>query len=141
MNVEQVIYPTGHCFDDALDLLVALLKAGADPERLALVHGICLAPDGHHFAHAWVESTVSCLFRGLVEGTSHYFAVAHEQYYADARVQEVTYYSVREAWVANRRHGTYGPWIPRYKALCTQKQGAGGLSGGRGAEDAADALD
>lgn len=129
MSLETFIMPTGHCFDDALDLICQLLQGAETPEaladRLMLVHGICLAPDGHPYAHAWVEDEDRCLFRGVLAGEAHSFAAHHAEYYAEARVQEVTRYSVRDAWAANRRHGTYGPWVPRYKALCTQKQGAG----------------
>ncbi len=124
-----MIYPTGHCFDDALDLIAALLQLAETPEvladRLVLVHGICLAPDGKPCAHAWVEDGDRCLFSGMLGGEQHVFAARHEAYYADLRVQEVTRYSVREAWAANRRHGTYGPWVPRYQALCTQRPSRG----------------
>lgn len=124
--METCIYPTGKCFDDALDLISQLLQGAETPEalaeRLVLVHGICLAPDGHPFAHAWVEDEDRCLFRGILAGEAHYFAAPHAAYYADARVQEVTRYTVREAWAANRRHGTYGPWLPRYQALCREKR-------------------
>lgn len=118
------IYPTHHCFDDALDFIIEVLKANPQDrdallERLFLVHGLCQAPDGHPYAHAWVEDSrkTACIFRGIVDGETHYFAAAKDEYYADAKVLEVTQYSVQEALEQNRRHGTFGPWEPRYIAL------------------------
>lgn len=117
-----VIYPTGQCFDNALDLLVDLLRE--DPARVethCLVHGLCLAPDGHLYAHAWVEDGETVLSVGLVHGQEIAYAAARAEYYADARVQEVTRYSVREAYELNRQYGTYGPWRADYQALCKER--------------------
>jgi hypothetical protein len=40
------------------------------------------------------------------------------------RVQERTRYSLRSAADHNRRHATYGPWLPKYLALCTPRTDA-----------------
>jgi hypothetical protein len=117
------ISPTHTCFDDALDFIVAVLQPHpaarqALAQELCLVHGICRAPDGQPYAHAWVEHQGRCIFRGLLEGNAGYFAARQEAYYAELRVEEVTRYSVPEALAANRHTNTYGPWVPKYLALC-----------------------
>jgi hypothetical protein len=122
---EDCIFSTRQCFDDALDFLTAVLVANPQdaPElrrSLKLVHGICLAPDGQPYAHAWVEDdrTGQCIFRGIQQGALHYFGAPRADYYAELRVQERTRYSLRAAAQHNRQYGTYGPWLPKYRALC-----------------------
>src|ERR1043165_3374248 len=81
------IYPTGTCFDDALDLLVAVLKLNPQWEpEIRLVHGICRAPDGHRYAHAWVEddSDATCAFYGVLQGKRRLFKARRDEYYANA---------------------------------------------------------
>jgi hypothetical protein len=131
LSPEHSIFPTKHCFDDALEFVVAVLQANpaevpALRRSLKVVHGICTAPDGHPYAHAWAEDdqTGLCYFRGIVRGELWYFGTPKDQYYAEVRVQERTRYSVRSAADHNKRHGTYGPWLPKYLALCTPRTDA-----------------
>lgn len=119
MNDRDPIYPTHKCFDDALDFLEGLYKE-KNPMlyRMRLVHGICLHPDdGHEYAHAWVEQDEEfVIFAGIYRGENQYFAAAREEYYADAKVQETTKYTLLEALCENHKAGHYGPWIERISA-------------------------
>jgi hypothetical protein len=126
---DQCIFPTQRCFDDALDFVVAVLRANPTdvPEltrSLKVVHGICLAPDGQKYAHAWVEDDLKsqCIFRGIYQGEPQYFVVPKATYYAEMRVQERTRYSLRSAADHNKRFNTYGPWLPKYLALCAPRR-------------------
>jgi len=117
---ENTIYPTYECFNDALEFL--LLHSG----RLMLVHGICLYPDdGHKYAHAWVEQDGRfVIFAGIHLGKHKYFAALRAEYYTDAKVQEATKYTPREAAMENLRSGHYGPWLEKYKRLCREVTGS-----------------
>lgn len=117
------IYPTHTCFDDALDFLVEVLRHNpheriALAQQLSLVHGLCRAPDGHLYAHGWVQDAVedTCIFTGILDGTRQCFAVPRLEYYAEALVQEMTLYSVAQALRHNWRTNSYGPWEARYLA-------------------------
>lgn len=128
----MTILPTHTCFDDALDWIVGRLQQdGASVfDTLFLVHGIQVIPGGqvdadHLFAHAWVEDGAYCWDFGIIEGGDAHgrkcaYAVEPVEYYQTRQVQEATRYTVRQAFVQNRRSGTYGPWKPEYSALCGQ---------------------
>lgn len=117
------IYPTHHCFDDALDFIEELAKQNNPMiHRMRVVHAICLAPDDHQYAHAWVEQDEKfVIFAGILDGKKEWFGAEVGEYYAEHRVQETTKYKPREAVAENWKHNTYGPWIERYKNLCAPK--------------------
>ncbi len=122
------IYPTGHCFDDALDLMVEMLKAQEEPGgdqtlhlRLRLVHGVCTFEDGHDYAHAWVEDIEErkAYFTGIHNGERQYFVVEPaSDYHEHLRVKDFVRYSYRQALTLNRLSAHYGPWVPHLRALC-----------------------
>lgn len=118
-----VLRPTGQCFDDALEYLEARVRAHPDLAHrtsLILVHGIARATTdtGEPYAHAWCEEDGHCWDAALVEGSRIYYAVTTVEFYAARQIQETTRYTIREAWLANRRSGHYGPWETKYRALC-----------------------
>lgn len=120
--METVIRPTGTCFDDALDTLAFLLiETPSRQHTLCLVHGICLAPDGNPYAHAWLEEGEDVLFVGLLHGDRGIVTCDRAAYYADAQVQEVMRYTPRQAWAMNKATNHYGPWLARYQALCVPR--------------------
>ncbi len=122
----DTIYPTGHCFDDALELISELVMekpARAHDATLLLVHGIAVGdgngvPKGHRYAHAWVEDGDLCWDGGLVDGQRIYYAVKRTEWYAARRIVHTTRYSVEQACRENFRSGHYGPWRREYRALC-----------------------
>ena len=121
----MMIHPTHRCFDDALDLLWALLhEPAAQDARLFLVHGLCLAPDGLPYAHAWLEddADATVLSVGVIDGKTTAYSLPRTTYYAQTQVQERTRYPAQEALAANRATGHYGPWEARYVALCTPRR-------------------
>lgn len=128
--------PTHRCFDDALDFISE--RVTLDPElahgvRLHLVHGILLAPantvgvaPGQPFAHAWVEEDVGLLDcavwdAGLVGGVRVYYSVSRKAFFEKMRPQDMTRYTVREAYEQNVRTNHFGPWRLDYVDLCRKK--------------------
>lgn len=119
------IYPTNKCFDDALDFISLILQEKSEEREalrheLFLVHAICKMPDGRRYSHAWVEDckTKTCIFKGILENEASYFARDIKQYYEHIMPLEWTKYTVMQASEQNELHGTFGPWEPRYQALC-----------------------
>jgi hypothetical protein len=120
----MILYPTGTCFDDALDFLSEFLKRNRMlATTCELVHGIALARDGEPYSHAWVEQARATVWTaGIVKGEKIYVGVDIDDYYDEMRVQEATRYSLLEAWAENSRTGTYGPWLDKYSRLCRDKK-------------------
>lgn len=118
----EPLRPTGTCFDDAIDLIEAIVLADYDPrwrERLRLAHGICQIPGtGQRFAHAWVEiDGKECWQDALLKGIRCTISKDKADFYKDLRVQVVTLYTLEEMALENLRSNHYGPWKPEYDAL------------------------
>ncbi len=120
----STIYPTQHCFDDAMDFLEQIAREGATREEVnqyTLVHAICLHPqDGHRFAHAWLERDGKVIDSGILNGDQIYYEVDQAHHYAKLRVQESKKYSMLEALTENHKHMTFGPWEQRFLDLCAE---------------------
>lgn len=127
----MIILPTHKCFDDALEYLAEAVRDEpnlAEGKDLLLVHGICVAPDGHEFSHAWVEMPGAAIFSGLHKGQLEYFGLPIGIFIQVYRVKETTKYTIQEAWEHNRRSGNFGPWEERYANLCgTSKEVTGAI--------------
>ncbi len=113
--------PTHTCFDDALDYISK--RVVADPPlahgtTLVLVHGIATGANGEPYSHAWCEENGQCWDAGIWNGQHVYYSVAAAEYYAARRIQETTRYTVKQACLLNYGSNHYGPWEPRYQALC-----------------------
>lgn len=116
--------PTHRCFDDALDYLENRVRSGTRAVfTYKLVHGICLIPGEAcvRFAHAWVDEGERIVQAFLMSGERVYIGFTHSDFEEIYRPQESTVYSLHQAWEMNERHATYGPWEPRYQALCHEK--------------------
>lgn len=117
----NIIYPTHSCFDDAMEFVdyVAREFKGEDVP-IQLVHGLMTGDDGQPHAHAWVEETNMKLavFAGMHKGEKVYFYTPIDQFYAGYKITETTKYSVIEALENNLRTIHFGPWEPKYVALC-----------------------
>jgi hypothetical protein len=119
------LYPTHTCFDDSLDLVLALVRENPDEVRkqnVFLVHGVCLLPDGTPYAHAWVEidegGGITVLNAVLRDGMKVYGQFLKEQFYQTWRVEERIRYSLLEAYENCRQYDYSGPWEDRYRVLC-----------------------
>jgi hypothetical protein len=123
------VYPTGTCFDDALDLIQEILKA--EPDRfsrgeivlvLRLVHGVCRHTDGTHYAHAWVENVAAdtCLFVGIYRNCRSVIVAARPEFYSAYRVVEtqIERYTYPQVILLNHTTGHYGPWTQTLRDLC-----------------------
>jgi hypothetical protein len=122
--IEQnnTVYPTYSCFDDSLEFIsyVALEYKDEDTSMVSLVHGIVSGDDGGNYSHAWVEddSTRVAIFAGMWKGEKIYFYAPIEEFYTQHRVKETTKYTIKEAIENNIRTIHFGPWEPKYEALC-----------------------
>lgn len=128
------IRPTRTCFDDALEYLSdagkkVFMETGSHEatqaalDELRLVHGICRAPDGHRYAHAWVEKANEVWQAGIVSGGEHdgkriEYWCERSSFYETVGVIETTVYTAVGACLENVRTGHFGPWEPRYQELC-----------------------
>jgi len=118
----MTLYPTGKCFDNALDFIGYRLEQGFSP-KLLLVHGIALFPvgprAGERFSHAWCEEGDVVWESGLtLEGVLVYCVRRKAEFYARMRVERTTKYTIAEAYAMNAQHMNYGPWEQEYLALC-----------------------
>lgn len=130
--------PTGTCFDDSLDFLEQLARECgmfaafvASPEtaalhptfaRMRVVHAICVAPTGKHFAHAWVEQDGSSVWQGgVANGRRVFWRMPLADFEAELPTVEATRYTVAEALRLNAEHDHYGPWEARYRALAGRR--------------------
>lgn len=115
--------PTHRCFDDACELMDGLVKM--EPmfvDLLILVHGVCTAPDGTLYAHAWVELRETC-YNGVLDpdGKRHYLEFTKQFFYTAWRVVEAERYTCARALKANKETGTFGPWTEKLKALTAER--------------------
>lgn len=115
--------PTHNCFDDAVEFFIALGSEETPREEIdkyVLVHGICIAPDGTDYVHAWVEHADDFVVQaGLVDGVRRYLRIERVNFYESWNVREFTVYTLDELTRAceRSRGGTSGPWLPKYQAL------------------------
>lgn len=133
-DVSGLLRPTNCCFDDALDYLEALIKAGRQRDALGMVlaHGICRMPEnattpGKRFAHAWIEAGAQVIQAGIVEGRRVYYSMPWDFFcllFQPESPENVTRYTIEQAWRENERTGTYGPWEKRYQELTRTRAGA-----------------
>lgn len=116
------IMPTHKCFDDALELLTEFLVKEVHAEAdLRLVHAVCIAPDGHEYSHAWVETGSGlAFFCGLLYGRKVTVEVEAGEYRENVQAKEIFTYTPREAWEHNKKFVTYGPWEERLLVLCAR---------------------
>lgn len=125
--MDRNIYPTGKCFDDALELMMAILKENLDAsnrvdrdvwENLYLVHGFTNGM-GRPSAHAWLEDDRSGLvcFVGILDGKRENFAVPRDEYYRELKITDTTRYLYDDVLRLNRKHGHYGPWETKYQGF------------------------
>src|SRR5262245_42913936 len=111
------ILPTFTCFDDAIELFGRLIRADRRP---TLVHASLKGDDGRLHTHAWVEDDGEVLDVGLLNGMRVVMRYPQLGYYAARHVQRTWRYELRDILRANRKAGTYGPWVPELIALCSE---------------------
>ena len=118
----NTVYPTYSCFDDAMEFIdyVACEYNGEDTSMITLVHGLMTGDDGEPHSHAWVEdsSTKTAIFAGLWKGEKIYFYSPIDEFRKSYRITYYTRYTIKEALMKNMEHLHFGPWEPKYVALC-----------------------
>ena len=121
-GANNTVYPTYSCFDDALEFIdyVACEYKDEDTSMITLMHGLMTGDDGAPHAHAWVEdaSTQTAIFAGLWKGDKIYFYSPIDQFRQGYKITDTTRYTIKEALLKNLEHQHFGPWEPKYVALC-----------------------
>jgi hypothetical protein len=118
--------PTHTCFDDTLDFVAAYVDAGRGTLReleasLWIMHGLCRPRGGALIAHGWLHIVCSGeIMQGgrMTNGDRCFYRLPGETFNTIWQPQLVTRYRVSEALEQNRRHLTFGPWVPEYIERC-----------------------
>jgi len=124
------LYPTRHCFDDAVAYIEMIAREDAARAiQFVLVHGVFRltarnaatpAEIGARVAHAWVEEG-DLVWDNAVTADGHRvtFAVDRAEYYREMAVERDTcaHYTMPEMLGQHRRHRTTGPWRADLRAL------------------------
>jgi hypothetical protein len=122
MTEENTLYPTFSCFDDAMHYIEYVLKAAPEMDNIFVVHAIGIAHDeeGRRYSHAWVEdhNVGVAIYAGFLQGVKVYLCSPLNEYYSKFKFIETTKYTPMEAVNNNLKHGSFGPWEPKYVALC-----------------------
>jgi hypothetical protein len=134
-NQSSRLAPTNECFADAMEFLEYQAQAFVVGQRLygalarkhlarfKLVHAICVAPSGNHWAHGWVEENDGTVWTAqLLEGKRVYCEANKRDFYTHLRVLHTRVYSCEEALQENMRTGHLGPWDQKFYGL----EGLGG---------------
>jgi len=117
LSEKSSLFPTGRCFDDALDYVMHVvggLKNVATFEGdLYLVHAVCRW-SGQPYAHAWAEHDGKVVEGKFLAGSRVYITHPKDEFYAAVIVDKskLRRYSVREADRLNARYNHFGPWDP-----------------------------
>ncbi len=111
-------YPTGRCFDNALDYVTKVVGKPTDANfkkhpTLYLVHAIC-SWTGHEYAHAWAEHEGQVIEGKYLAGRLVYLRREKETFYAEMKVKACTRYSARDADKWNEKTNHFGPWEIKY---------------------------
>lgn len=117
--MSQTIMPTHECFDDAVEIVAALVEENRRVMITAeymIVHAI-VAPYGEDMAHAWVESKDTCRFIGLLDGERVLVEYDRAMFYDQMHVKDQTRYTILEACQAEQRTGRCGPWEEKYQRI------------------------
>lgn len=117
------IYPTGTCFDDAMDWFMKNYK---DKNNLLLVHAICEKDDGELYSHAWCEHDNQAFGFGLIEHEGEQVFCCYctdiKDYYDYFKVKKKSKYDITKVLLNNVLYKTYGPWRQEYLELCHDRK-------------------
>lgn len=124
--MDDVIYPTHQCFDDAIDFILRRCVAkDALLDSLYLVHGVGTVvdgiADGCQYAHGWVEENGVCWDAGIFHGERTWYSRSRSDFYLVRGIIKSTRYTLLQAMHENRRTGNYGPWQTEYVKLCRMR--------------------
>lgn len=119
----SVIYGTGRCFNDAIEIITELVKLNqklAHTDQLILVHGLGINSAGEVFSHAWVEYEGLAIWRGVLDGEISEFGTPIEEHLQKWQISQTTRYNVRQLVTENLRSGHFGPWEEIYDKYTRQ---------------------
>lgn len=114
----NVIQPTHQCFDDAVELLLVIAKAGEPTDGIFVVHALIESNEpgreGEIISHGWLEYRDHVFFRGLLRGETIDLAAPRREYYKETKVKELIRYTLWEVAENNQRYNTTGPWCEQF---------------------------
>lgn len=128
----DAILPTHTCFDDTVEILAGIAAyAPEELEKYALVHAICIFPEGGYtlrgrvagelFAHAWVEKRsptgTEVLQIGIWRGYRVSYGMPLAQLEKMLKPQRRWRYTAEELWRDTTLRTVPGPWEPEIRAL------------------------
>lgn len=124
------IVPTGHCFDDAWQLVMSVVPVRyLSTDTFRVVHAVCRGSDGTEYAHAWVEEygqhvgawidgarsaipgSPSVGWQGGIHlGKRVYYAIEVDAMHRMLEAGQMVRYSPQDMVHAAQRFGHTGPW-------------------------------
>lgn len=121
----MTIHPTRTCFDDAVEILLAMVLAGQDHDQIKVVHGMILSNEPNHegelIAHGWVECGPEVFFRGLLDGKVVDISTTRREYYKRIQIVELIRYTPAEVADHAERAGHTGPWAEPFTRYVGRK--------------------
>ena len=114
-------FPTGECFNDALDGMCEMLANVPVHERRdwRLVHALCAWTE-QRYAHAWFEDRKSVYEGKLKAGAKVYLVQPRKIFYRELKVIDPTYFTFEQALGLNYMTNHFGPWHKKYREACAQ---------------------
>lgn len=120
--MSDVIKGTRTCFDDAVEMLIAMVEADPEPihnGEVVIVHGIIESnepgQEGKLISHGWIEYKQFVFFRGVLDGETIELRALRREFYKDCKVKELIRYKPWEVAELSQRFGSTGPWNEYYQ--------------------------
>lgn len=124
MKPDMIIKGTRTCFEDAAEMLIAMVESDPEPVHngeVVIVHGIIESnepgQEGKLISHGWIEYKEFVFFRGVLDGETLDLRALRREFYKDCKVKELIRYKPWEVAELNQRYGSTGPWIEAYQRL------------------------
>jgi hypothetical protein len=122
------LYPTGTCFDDAIDYLNWLCTQ--EPwnikkfnKKYRVVHGICHFEDGRPYAHCWLEKGNKAMDFRMYNDKKVMVQYTKGEFISILKPSRAIRYTIQECCDLEKRvHGHPGPWHPEIITLCKDVQ-------------------
>lgn len=112
------LYPTGRCFDDAMEYMSLVFKESGKKAlaQLTMVHGV-IHIEGRAIVHGWIEDDKNVIEGKFLRGERVYAFLDLKEYYTELMVKDFVKYTAKQALMLNLQSGNFGPWLPRYRKM------------------------
>lgn len=127
----MILYPTHHCFDDAIEFIAEFVAYYPDSvDSLRVVHAICRSDDNTGntangnvlYIHAYVKSLEDnlCFFDVKIDDKQLHCMVETAQYETALHIQTSIQYTIRQVLRECRKSDTAGPWRQDFIDFCNK---------------------